>query len=196
MRSKIGLVALAALCLSGTASIASGNVPRVYRAIVPTLRKVAFPVLLPTELDGARLRKGDIFPDADADAHHYEVQFNLTPDCRGADACSNGSFAAYDATYRKTHTDDLEAAPTVARTPTAEDRQDIASGREILDRPTRLRGGTIGYYSESISGAADGGTSSIRWMHGGVVYELYTRVDSQKSLAAAANSAIENGPLF
>jgi hypothetical protein len=33
-------------------------------------------------------------------------------------------------------------------------------------------------------------------MHGGVVYELYTRVDSQKSLAAAANSAIENGPLF
>jgi hypothetical protein len=139
---------------------------------------------------------GDIFPDADADAHHYEVRFNLTRDCRGADACSDGSFAAYDIAYREAHTAKYEAIPTGARTPDADDRQDIASGREILDRPTRLRGGTIGYYSESISGAADGGTSSIRWMQGGVVYELFTRVVRQKSLAAAANSAIANGPLF
>ncbi len=154
-------------------------------------------MLLPTELNGARLRVGDIFPTViAADAHHYVVQFDLTRDCMGADDCSDGHFHAYDSAYRESHRSGYAAVPTGPRAPDADARRDIASGREILDRPTRLRDGTIGYYSKSISGAADGGVSSIRWMHGDIVYELFTRVDRQQNLAAAANSAIENGPLL
>jgi hypothetical protein len=74
--ATIGVVAIAVLYASGTASMACGNAPHLFRSILPTLRKAAFPVLLPTEIDGARLHDGNVFPTLiAADAHHYIVQF-------------------------------------------------------------------------------------------------------------------------
>jgi hypothetical protein len=163
--------------------------------VLPTLRKATFPVLVPTEFDGLTYRVGEIFPVATSDAHHYEVQVNLSRDCQGENVCSAGSFSAYDATYRKGHTSKYELIPTGPRVPDADDRASIRAGSEILDRPTKLLGGAIGYYSEAISGASDGGMSSIRWMQNGVVYQIYTRISNQKSLVATANSAIANGAI-
>jgi hypothetical protein len=190
------LVATLAICATSAACFALGSVPAIFAPTLRTLHKATFPVLLPTEFDGTTYKRGDAFTLATADAHHYNVQVNLSPDCNGANVCSAGSFGAFDATYRRTHRSDDDNVATTPRKPDADDREAIKNGREILDRPTRLKGGAIGYYSEYISGASDGGNSTLRWTQGGVVYVVTTRISTQKSLVATANSAIANGALW
>jgi hypothetical protein len=189
------LAALFATCATATASLALGTVPAIFKPVLTTLHKATFPVLLPTEFDGTTYKRGDAFTVATGDAHHYEIQVNLAPDCNGANVCSAGSFGAFDATYRRSHKsdDDAVAGP---RTPDSDDREAIKSGREVFDRPAKLKNGAIGYYSEFVSGASDGGNSSLRWTQGGVVYVVNTRISTQKSLVATANSAIANGALW
>ncbi len=188
--------ALFATYATAAMSLALGTVPSIFTPALPALHKATFPVLLPTEFDGTTYKRGDAFTVATGDAHHYEVQVNLAPDCNGANVCSAGSFGAFDATYRRTHTSQDDNVASGPRTPDADDREAIKSGREVFDRPARLEGGAIGYYSEFVSGADDGGNSTLRWMQGGVVYVVTTRISTQKSLVATANSAIANGALW
>jgi hypothetical protein len=190
------LAALFATYATAAASVALGTVPDIFKPTLTTLHKATFPVLLPTEFDGTTYKRGGAFTVATGDAHHYEIQVNLAPDCNGANVCSAGSFGAFDATYRRAHHSNDDDVATGPRTPDADDREAIKSGREVFDRPARLRGGAIGYYSEFVSGASDGGNSSLRWTQGGVVYVVNTRISTQKSLVATANSAIANGALW
>jgi hypothetical protein len=177
----------------------SGKVPRLVRAALPALRAARFPVLVPArDFDGVDLERGShAYVRAMANAHHYEIEIDVTPACNGANVCSAGHFGAADAAYRRQAGYDRKADPFAVRphAPDAAERADIARGMAIVDRPVRLVDGGIGYYSEIHSGGGGGGTSALRFARDGVVYLIGTRISNQASLVRIANRALALGAI-
>ncbi len=191
---RAGAVLIAALCAVLPAVSGAGpRIPKAFAHAVPALRIVTFPVLLPTTFDGIDLDRDRVFAAVDASAHHYAVQVNLAPDCNGANVCSAGSIEGYDAVYRRAHPDLVD--PVTPRTPDADDRVTIRRHRMILDMRVPLARGLTGLYSEAVSGADDGGNSTLRWNDRGIEYALVTRISDRAQLIRIADSAIRNGPL-
>jgi hypothetical protein len=183
-------------CVAVASSIVSAapRIPKVLAHAAQSLHVVAFPVLLPTIFDGNDLDHGRLWAPVVAGRHRYIVLVNLAPDCNGANVCSAGSFEAYDADYRRSHTDLVESVSP--RKPDADDRLRIRNHELILDMRVRLAGGLTGLYTETPSGASDGGNSYLRWNSRGIEYAITTRISSRARLQQIADSAIQNGPLF
>ena len=192
---RFRIVLIVALYAGATALAgAAAYIPKAFARAVPSLRVVAFPVLLPTVFDGIDLDRDRIYAPADASPHHYSVQVNFAPDCNGANVCSAGSIEAYDAAYRRAHPNLVE--PATPRAPGTDDRASIRDHHMILDLPVPLARALTGFYTEAVSGADDGGNSDLRWNDRGIEYELATRISSRAHLVRIANSAIRNGPIF
>jgi hypothetical protein len=173
---------------------AGERIPAAFRHAIPSLRRVTFPVLLPTMFDGYDLDKDHLYVRVIASPHYYELQVNLAPVCDGANICSAGSIKTYDAAYRRSHEDSVE--PVSARKVAVDDLPLIRNHHLILDAPVTLARGLTGLYTEAHSGADDGGNSYLRWNDGGIEYVVSTRISTRLSLTQIAGSAIRSGPLF
>jgi hypothetical protein len=176
---------------------AAPRIPKALASAVPILRIVRFPVLLPTEFDGIDLDRDHMHVPVNASRHHYTVIIDAaTPSCGGVsqNVCAPGSIEGYDATYREANAEFLDSV--APRTPEAGDERYIYSHKRILDMPVTLAHGLTGFYTESPSGADEGGSSSLRWNDHGIEYLITTRISTRVRLTRIANSAIRNGPIF
>jgi hypothetical protein len=179
-RIRVGLALLAFWNCGAipTGAQAAAHVPLVFIPTLAKLRVTTLPVLLPTAFAGARLNDPRrTFVRVSAGAHHYDLEIDYALDCNGANVCSEGSFSASDAAYRKTFDSGQKLEDSM-----------FAGGRRV-----KLAAAFVGFYSEAVSGASDGGNSYLHFTRGGVRYAIVTRISTQTELVKIANSAIQNG---
>ncbi len=180
LRRCLAFALVAGACWPGSfaGAAAAGRVPAVFKPALAKLRVTTLPVLLPTVFSGARLNDPRrTFVKVGAGAHHYELEIDYAADCNGANVCSEGSFGASDAAYRKTFDADRKLEDSM-----------FAGGRRVT-----LAAALTGYYSDTVSGASDGGNSYLHFTRAGVRYAIVTRISTQTELVKIANSAIQNG---
>ncbi len=142
----------------------SAAVNPVFRPLLPQLKGVTVPVLLPTYIPLQNAGNGRLYATVDdRGTYSYLIDIGFTPDCRGATACRLG---------------EVTGGPEVD-TPTI---FDYPRGRHV-----RLRNGALALYYPYTCGAGCG-DSVLVFQVDGTVYTASLKAGSLSEVLAMANS--------